>query len=141
MAVAAIIINLVMVNFVTWFVVESPLKRLTHTIARIQEHKKVDIAFQKRKDSIGILARTLENFQAALVHLRQTDARKAAEQKIVQDVMHKMTGLIKDLEKKAGAMKNIAAETRLLALNARIEAARAGEAGKGFAVVAQEVRA
>ncbi|GAB3256381.1 GAF domain-containing protein [Kineosporia babensis] len=45
-----------------------------------------------------------------------------------------------EINKVVQDIQTIAAQTKLLALNATIEAARAGQSGKGFAVVAEEVK-
>lgn len=54
--------------------------------------------------------------------------------------MQEIKSTSSDVGNAISAINDIAAQTKLLALNASIEAARVGEAGKGFTVVAQEVR-
>lgn len=64
----------------------------------------------------------------------QDSAREAFE---LVNVLRQQGGVITSFAKH---IRDLAARTNLLALNAQIEAARAGDSGRGFSVVAQEVK-
>lgn len=73
-------------------------------------------------------------------HLKQTIERLELDASVNLTTLGKLQDQASEITKIASTIKEIAAQTNLLSLNAAIEAARAGEHGLGFNVVATEVR-
>lgn len=96
----------------------------THTVSG--STRQLQSAVENISDQVIQQTSLISDINAVATASRQDilELTKASEQ--INEIVH--------------IVKNLAGETKLLALNARIEAARSGAAGKGFTVVAGEVR-
>lgn len=98
------------------------------------------VAMQDAARNSGLLVDAIETVKEQAVGSLsdttavQDSAREAFE---LVDVLRQQGGVITSF---ATHIRDLAARTNLLALNAQIEAARAGDSGRGFSIVAQEVK-
>ena len=77
---------------------------------------------------------------AAVEELSASAANISSQQEELNSEITQVGVVAEQINNILDAIKGLAAQTKMLGLNASIEAARAGEVGKGFSVVAKEIK-
>ncbi len=88
---------------------------------------------QRMEKNVGEIAAVVQQLAAAASQI-------ASNEGILNSSIAEVYQVSDKIEEVLGFVTQIAAETKMLGLNAAIEAARAGDVGRGFGVVAEEIR-
>ncbi|WP_380167412.1 methyl-accepting chemotaxis protein [Jannaschia sp. R86511] len=91
-------------------------------------------------DVVQRLSSNVEQVRRSAVEVSTIAEAADAAARATSEVVDRLDRAGDQVAVSVDAISGIAAQTKLLALNAGIEAARAGEAGRGFAVVATDVK-
>lgn len=86
------------------------------------------------------IASSATELSASAAGLAQAATSAVGEADQARETVSTLEDRSKEIAQVVTVISKVAAQTKLLALNANIEAARAGSAGNGFAVVASEVK-
>ena len=95
---------------------------------------------QRLRNMSDKMDKNVNEIAAVIQQLAASASEIATNEGTLNNSIAEIYQISEKIEEVLGFVTQIAAETKMLGLNAAIEAARAGDAGRGFGVVAEEIR-